>query len=76
MIAPFKDATRAEIASMLQNIRVNAGIDKNPVTANNDCPICPVDKKAFVQEEVLSVFHLLIEDHYGTKCLMKLKKKN
>ena len=53
MIAPFKDATRAEIASMLQNIRVNAGIDKNPVTANNDCPICPVDKKAFVQEEEL-----------------------
>ncbi len=50
-IAPFKDATRADIASMLQNIRVNAGIDKNPVTANNDCPICPVDKKAFVQEE-------------------------
>ena len=53
MIAPFKDATRAEIASMLQNIRVNAGIDKNPVTANNDCPICPVDKKAFVQEDEL-----------------------
>ena len=53
MIAPFKDATRAEIAAMLQNIRVNAGIDKNPVTANNDCPICPVDKKAFVQEEEL-----------------------
>ena len=53
MIAPFKDATRAEIASMLQNIRVGAGIDKNPVTANNDCPICPVDKKAFVQEEEL-----------------------
>lgn len=53
MIAPFKDATRAEIASMLQNIRVNAGIDKNPVTANNDCPICPVDKKAFIQEEEL-----------------------
>ena len=53
MIAPFKDATRAEIASMLQNIRVNAGIDKNPVTANNDCPICPVDKKAFIQEDEL-----------------------
>ena len=53
MIAPFKDATRAEIASMLQNIRVNAGIDKNPVTANNDCPICPVDKKAFIENEEL-----------------------
>ena len=52
-IAPFKDATRADIASMLQNIRVSAGIDKNPVTANNDCPICPVDKQAFIQEEEL-----------------------
>ncbi len=53
MIAPYKDATRAEIAAMLQNIRVNAGIDKNPVTANNDCPMCPVDKKAFIENEEL-----------------------
>lgn len=52
-IAPFKDASRADIAAMLQNIRVAAGIDKNPVTANNDCPICPVDKKAFVENEEL-----------------------
>lgn len=50
-IAPFKDASRADIAAMLQNIRVAAGIDKNPVTANNDCPICPVDKKAFIENE-------------------------
>ena len=53
MIAPFKDATRAEIASMLQNIRVGAGIDKNPVTANDDCPVCPVDKKAFIENQEL-----------------------
>lgn len=52
-INPFAEATRADIAAMLQNVRVAAGIDKNPVTANNDCPICPVDKKAFVQEEEL-----------------------
>ena len=50
-INPFAEATRADIAAMLQNIRVAAGIDKNPVTANNDCPTCPVDKKAFVEEE-------------------------
>lgn len=50
-IAPFKEATRAEIASMLQNVRVNANIDKNPMTANNDCPICPIDKKAYVENE-------------------------
>ena len=53
MIAPFKDATRADIAAMLQNIRVNAGIDKNPVTANKDCPVCPTDKKAFIENEEL-----------------------
>jgi len=52
-INPFAEATRADIASMLQNIRVATGLDKNPVTANNDCPTCPVDKKAFVQEEEL-----------------------
>ncbi len=52
-INPFAEATRADIAAMLQNIRVAAGIDKNPVTANNDCPTCPVDKKAFVEEEQL-----------------------
>lgn len=52
-IAPFKDATRADIAAMLQNIRVSSGIDKNPVTANNDCPICPTDKKAFIENEEL-----------------------
>ncbi len=52
-IAPFKDATRADIAAMLQNIRVSAGIDKNPLTANNDCPICPTDKKAFIENEEL-----------------------
>ncbi len=61
-IAPFKDATRAEIASMLQNIRVQAGIDKNPVTANNDCPICPVDKKAYVEnEEMVKIPTLQLE---------------
>ena len=50
-INPFGEATRADIAAMLQNIRVAAGLDTNPVTANNDCPICPVDKKAFIEEE-------------------------
>ena len=61
-IAPFKDASRADIAAMLQNIRVSAGIDKNPVTANNDCPMCPVDKKAFVEnEEIVKIPTLQLE---------------
>jgi DNA polymerase-3 subunit beta len=47
---------------MLQNIRVNAKIDKNPVTANNDCPICPVDKKAYVEnEEIVNIPTLKLE---------------
>ena len=61
-IAPFKDATRADIAAMLQNIRVQAGIDKNPQTANNDCPICPLEKKAFVEnEEMVKIPTLQLE---------------
>ena len=61
-IAPFKDATRADIAAMLQNIRVGAGIDKNPVTANNDCPICPDNKQAFVEnEEIVQIPTLQLE---------------
>ncbi|MBR6126371.1 S-layer homology domain-containing protein, partial [bacterium] len=50
-INPFGEATRADIAAMLQNIRVASGLDNNPVTANNDCPVCPLDKKAFIEEE-------------------------
>jgi hypothetical protein len=61
-IAPFKDATRADIAAMLQNIRVNAGIDKNPATANNTCPMVPTDKKAFVEnEEIVQIPTLQLE---------------
>ena len=50
-INPFGEATRADIAAMLQNIRLAAGLDTNPITANNDCPVCPLDKKAFIEEE-------------------------
>ena len=51
MIRPYAEATRAEIASMLQNVRVAMGYDTNPQTANNTCPICPTDKKAYVENE-------------------------
>jgi len=37
MINPCKDASRAEIADMLQNVRVTIGYDSNPKTAC-DCP--------------------------------------
>ena len=61
-IAPFKDATRADIAAMLQNIRVSAGIDKNPVTANNTCPMPSLDKKAYVEnQEMVKIPTLQLE---------------
>ena len=62
MIYPFKDATRADVASMLQTIRVASGIDKNPVTANNSCPITPDDKQAYIEnEEIVSIPTLKLE---------------
>ncbi len=51
MIMPNKDASRADVASMLQTVRVAMGYDTNPKTANSICPACPIDKEAFVQEE-------------------------
>ena len=51
LIMPNRDATRAEIASMMQNTRVALGYDKNPTTANNICPACPIEKKALIEQE-------------------------
>ena len=56
MIMPNKEATRAEVASMMQTVRVALGYDTNPKTANNICPACPVNKNAFVeQEEIVKI---------------------
>ena len=51
MICPNKEASRADVASMLQTVRVALGYDTNPKTANNICPACPVDKKAYMEQE-------------------------
>lgn len=50
-IAPNRDASRAEIASMMQTVRVELGYDTNPKTANTICPACPVEKNAFIEHE-------------------------
>ena len=56
MIMPNKDATRAEVAAMMQTVRVALGYDTNPKTANNICPACPVNKNAFIeQEEIVKI---------------------
>ncbi|MCR5266650.1 MAG: S-layer homology domain-containing protein, partial [Cyanobacteria bacterium RUI128] len=61
VIAPFKDATRADVASMLQSARVALGYDKNPSTANNCCPPKD-DRTAFVEnEEVVKIPTLQLE---------------
>ncbi|MCM1339629.1 MAG: S-layer homology domain-containing protein [Muribaculaceae bacterium] len=51
MILPNKDASRADVASMMQTVRVALGYDTNPKTANNICPACPIEKNALVEHE-------------------------
>ena len=51
MIMPNKDASRADIASMMQTVRVALGYDTNPKTANNICPACPIEKNALIEHE-------------------------
>lgn len=57
-ISPCKEASRAEIADMLQNTRVTIGYDKNPATAcacpKPADPCCP--KKAYMEnDEVVQI---------------------
>lgn len=58
-INPNKDASRADIASMLQTIRVAAGYDSTPV-AKNDCGCEP--KTAYMEsEEIVKIPTLKLE---------------
>lgn len=59
-INPCKDASRADIASMLQTVRIAAGYDKDPTpTAGNNCPCatpvassdCGCTKKTYMETE-------------------------
>lgn len=51
-INPNQKATRAEVANMLQPVRVAAGYDKNPTTATNSCPV-DYDKQAYLENDVI-----------------------
>lgn len=57
MIFPNREATRADVASMLQTVRVALGYDTNPATANAACPISPdFEKQAFVEDsEIVNI---------------------
>ncbi len=58
-ISPCKDASRADLASMLQTVRVAAGYDKNPTTASTDCGCA---KKAYMEnEEIVKIPTLKLE---------------
>lgn len=62
LIRPYQDASRADVASMLQTVRVAAGYDTNPTTANDTCPICTDDKKAYIEnEEIVKIPTLKLE---------------
>lgn len=62
IIAPFKDATRADVASMLQSARIAAGLDTNPATANNCCPPKADDRTAYVEnQEIVKIPTLQLE---------------
>ncbi len=61
MIEPFKEASRAEVVSMLQAARIAGGYDTNPTTANNCCP-AKDDRKAYVEnEEIVNIPTLKLE---------------
>lgn len=61
LIAPFKDATRADVASMMQAARLAGGFDKNPATANNCCP-AKDDRTAYVEnQEIVKIPTLQLE---------------
>lgn len=61
MIAPFKDASRADVASMMQAARIAGGFDKNPATANNCCPVKD-DRTAYVEnQEIVKIPTLQLE---------------
>lgn len=61
LIAPFKDATRADVAAMMQAARLAGGFDKNPATANNCCPVKD-DRTAYVEnQEIVKIPTLQLE---------------
>ena len=61
MILPDKAASRADIASMLQNVRVAGGYDTNPKTANAACPIDTSKQVYLENEEVVKIPTLKLE---------------
>jgi hypothetical protein len=62
LINPNNEATRADVSSMLQTVRVALGYDTNPKTANSVCPACPIEKSAYMEtEEIVKIPTLKVQ---------------
>ena len=69
VIAPNKDASRAEIASMLENVRVAMGYSKDDVVASTDCNTCETKKAFYEKEEIVNIptLQLTFSDEISAK---------
>jgi len=60
-IDAFKDASRADVSSILQAARLAGGYDKNPATANECCP-AKDERQAYVEnQEIVKIPTLKLE---------------
>ncbi len=67
-ISPNQDASRAEIASMLENVRVALGYSKDDKVTSNDCGCAP--KKAYYENEetvTIPTLQLTFSDEISAK---------
>ncbi len=67
-IAPNKDASRAEIASMLENVRVALGYSSNDKVTSSDCG-CQTRKALYQNEEIVTIptLQLAFNDEISAK---------
>ena len=68
-ISPNKDASRAEIASMLENVRVAMGYSKDDAVASTDCNTCEPKQAFYEKEEIVNIptLQLTFSDEISAK---------
>ena len=67
-ISPNKDASRAEVASMLENVRVAMGYSKDDAVASSDCG-CETKQAFYEKEEIVNIptLQLTFSDEISAK---------
>ena len=67
-IAPNKDASRAEVASMLETVRVALGYSKDDIASSDDCG-CEHKKAYYENEEIVTIptLQLTFNDEVSAK---------